>query len=118
MGHYEGLPELEIENIISYLEEHEKKCYNCGELVENARFQSYTHDGGMKLKGFLTTQWVYFVCRKCELELALWKLLSPKDWAYLIEEANKDAEKRHNPYKKDKGDSKGFLVGGEELPKL
>lgn len=118
MGHYEGLPVMNIDKIIDYLEQHEKKCYNCGELIENSTFGSYAHDGGIELKGFFTTQWVYFICDKCESELALWKLLSPKDWAYLSHEELEDAKKRYIPYRNHKGDGKTINIDGEELPIL
>lgn len=64
------------------LEEIEEKLYQEGLLVchfddspleSNARM--YPHEGGTKIRGYESRQWIYFHCPKCGYDWALWKLL-------------------------------------------
>ena len=56
----------------------EKKisCWKTGKACELNEAEMYNHDGGVKLKDVPEKQWVYFVCRNCDYQWALHKILS------------------------------------------
>jgi hypothetical protein len=51
------------------------ECVSCGHPFDLDDIQTYNHDGGIEVKGYDKRQWVYFHCKKCEYDSALWKIV-------------------------------------------
>jgi hypothetical protein len=55
----------------------------CGEPLKKAALAAFDHEGGMRLAGFATPQWIVFRCAKCGYEMAAWKVSGRIDLAGL-----------------------------------
>lgn len=72
-GHYPATKAVSLESISDLIAAKMSNCPTCqGKLGE---IEFYEHDGGVNVKDFLKRQWVYFTCKKCGYQWALWKLL-------------------------------------------
>lgn len=63
-----------LEQIEAEILERGGKCANCGKPLTRGSIRSYPHPDGIETadKG---KQWVYFHCKRCGLDSALWKVL-------------------------------------------
>lgn len=58
----------------------EAECYKRpGNNCELNEAEMYDHDGGNFAEGKKEKQWIYFTCKICEYQWALWKLLNKID---------------------------------------
>jgi len=58
-------------------------CASCGRTLFINSIHSYDHDGGLPVQGFAEKQWVYFHCKRCGYDSALWKVLNRlvREWS-------------------------------------
>ena len=61
--------------IAHYVFSHKGKCVNCGALLEEGSLKSIDHEFGIEVEGKENPQWIYFHCKKCGYDSALWKVL-------------------------------------------
>lgn len=64
-----------LEQIEQMILEQNAKCVNCGRPLTKGSIRSYDHKDGIKVEGFKEKQWVYFHCKHCGLDSALWKVI-------------------------------------------
>jgi len=64
------------------------KC-SCGYRYQLGDIQWYEHSGGIMVKESPVPLWIYFNCRKCGYDTALWKILK----RFQLEEAEEEADK-------------------------
>ena len=50
------------------------KCLSCGKEFQYGDIAWYEHPGGVEVKESPNKLWVYFECRKCGYQTALWKI--------------------------------------------
>ena len=70
-----GKEVMSLEEIGELIENRHKTCHWCDQPLTASDVDCYPHDGGIPVYGFHVKQWVYFTCRKCGYQWALWKLL-------------------------------------------
>ena len=50
------------------------ECVSCGHPFDLDDIMTYNHNGGITVKGYDKKQWVYFHCKHCDYDSALWKV--------------------------------------------
>jgi hypothetical protein len=60
-------------------------CASCGEPLDLNDIKTYDHEGGIAVKGYDKKQWVYFHCKKCDYDSALWKIENGIKWREMRE---------------------------------
>ena len=57
----------------------QKSCWNCGSPMSRRDLKHYAHSGGWYIKGVAGRQWIYFHCRHCNYDTAIWKRGYPRE---------------------------------------
>jgi hypothetical protein len=69
------MKEITIEELVKIRDN--SKCLSCGSKA--LKLGMYPHSDGVYVEGKDLPQWVYFHCKRCEYDNALWKINRRKE---------------------------------------
>jgi len=69
-----------LQEIATAIIQKDGRCVNCGHPFDLEDIKTFDHEGGIVVKGYDKKQWVYFHCKKCEYDSALWKITNKIKW--------------------------------------
>ncbi len=66
---------MTLEEIESFLIDHDAHCPDCGCMIRQGDLQAYDHNGGYTIKGRQMKQWIFYHCPQCEYDASLSKVM-------------------------------------------